>query len=63
MDAARRAIERDGLIGLGDMVTGSVKRVWDQAGIKPGDEVIAMRSAQPGDPLLYYDRGYRSLGD
>jgi simple sugar transport system substrate-binding protein len=25
------------MIGLGDMVTGSVKRVWDQAGIKPGE--------------------------
>ena len=25
------------MIGLGDMVTGSVKRVWDQAGLKPGD--------------------------
>lgn len=25
------------MIGLGDMVTGSVKRVWDQAGVAPGD--------------------------
>jgi simple sugar transport system substrate-binding protein len=25
------------MIGLGDMVTGSVKRVWDQAGLQPGD--------------------------
>ncbi len=25
------------MIGLGDMVTGSVKRVWDQAGLKAGD--------------------------
>jgi simple sugar transport system substrate-binding protein len=25
------------MIGLGDMVTGSVQRVWDQAGIAPGD--------------------------
>lgn len=25
------------MIGLGDMVTGSVQRVWDQAGIKPGE--------------------------
>lgn len=25
------------MIGLGDMVTGSVKRVWDQAGLEPGD--------------------------
>lgn len=25
------------MIGLGDMVTGSVKRVWDQVGIKPGE--------------------------
>lgn len=25
------------MIGLGDMVTGSVKRVWDQAGLAPGD--------------------------
>ena len=25
------------MIGLGDLVTGSVKRVWDQAGIKPGE--------------------------
>ncbi len=25
------------MIGLGDMVTGSVKRVWDQAGVKAGD--------------------------
>jgi simple sugar transport system substrate-binding protein len=25
------------MIGLGDMVTGSVKRVWDQAGVKPGE--------------------------
>lgn len=25
------------MIGLGDMVTGSVKRVWDQAGLKPGE--------------------------
>jgi simple sugar transport system substrate-binding protein len=24
------------MIGLGDMVTGSVKRVWDQAGLEPG---------------------------
>lgn len=27
----------DAMIGLGDLVTGSVKRVWDQAGLKPGD--------------------------
>lgn len=25
------------MIGLGDMVTGSVVRVWDQAGVKPGE--------------------------
>ena len=25
------------MIGLGDMVTGSVKRVWDQAGVQPGE--------------------------
>ncbi|MFI0846118.1 substrate-binding domain-containing protein [Mesorhizobium sp. IMUNJ 23232] len=25
------------MIGLGDLVTGSVKRVWDQVGIKPGE--------------------------
>jgi simple sugar transport system substrate-binding protein len=25
------------MIGLGDMVTGSVKRVWDQAGVEPGE--------------------------
>jgi simple sugar transport system substrate-binding protein len=25
------------MIGLGDMVTGSVKRVWDQAGVAAGD--------------------------
>ena len=25
------------MIGLGDLVTGSVKRVWDQAGLKAGD--------------------------
>lgn len=25
------------MIGLGDMVTGSVKRVWDQAGVMPGE--------------------------
>ena len=25
------------MIGLGDMVTGSVKRVWDQAGVAPGE--------------------------
>jgi simple sugar transport system substrate-binding protein len=25
------------MIGLGDMVTGSVQRVWDQAGIQPGE--------------------------
>jgi simple sugar transport system substrate-binding protein len=25
------------MIGLGDMVTGSVKRVWEQVGVKPGD--------------------------
>lgn len=25
------------MIGLGDMVTGSVQRVWDQAGVKPGE--------------------------
>ena len=25
------------MIGLGDMVTGAVKRVWDQAGLEPGD--------------------------
>lgn len=25
------------MIGLGDMVTGSVRRVWDQAGLQPGD--------------------------
>lgn len=27
----------DAMIGLGDLVTGSVKRVWDQAGLAPGD--------------------------
>ena len=27
----------DAMIGLGDLVTGSVKRVWDQAGIQPGE--------------------------
>ena len=25
------------IIGLGDMVTGSIKRVFDQVGVKPGD--------------------------
>ena len=25
------------MIGLGDLVTGSVKRVWDQVGVKPGE--------------------------
>lgn len=25
------------VIGLGDLVTGSVKRVWDQAGVQPGE--------------------------
>ena len=25
------------VIGLGDLVTGSVKRVWDQVGVKPGE--------------------------
>ena len=25
------------MIGLGDLVTGSVKRVWNQAGVEPGD--------------------------
>jgi simple sugar transport system substrate-binding protein len=25
------------MIGLGDMVTGSVKRVWDQSGVQPGE--------------------------
>lgn len=25
------------MIGMGDMVTGSVKRVWDQAGVQPGE--------------------------
>jgi simple sugar transport system substrate-binding protein len=25
------------MIGLGDMVTGSVKRVWEQAGVQPGE--------------------------
>ncbi|MFB9985040.1 substrate-binding domain-containing protein [Mesorhizobium kowhaii] len=28
------------VIGLGDMVTGSVKRVWDQAGVKPGEIAV-----------------------
>jgi simple sugar transport system substrate-binding protein len=27
----------DAMIGLGDMVTGSVQRVWDQVGIAPGE--------------------------
>jgi len=27
----------DAMIGLGDLVTGSVKRVWDQAGVQPGE--------------------------
>jgi simple sugar transport system substrate-binding protein len=27
----------DAMIGLGDMVTGSVVRVWDQAGVAPGE--------------------------
>jgi simple sugar transport system substrate-binding protein len=27
----------DAMIGLGDLVTGSVKRVWDQAGVAKGD--------------------------
>jgi simple sugar transport system substrate-binding protein len=27
----------DAMIGLGDMVTGNVKEVWDAVGIKPGD--------------------------
>lgn len=27
----------DAMIGLGDNVTGAVKRVWDQAGLQPGD--------------------------
>ena len=29
--------EVDAIIGLGDMVTGSIKRVFDQSGIAPGD--------------------------
>ncbi|MFV2063599.1 MAG: substrate-binding domain-containing protein [Chloroflexota bacterium] len=27
----------DAMIGLGDLVTGSVKRVWDQVGVEPGE--------------------------
>jgi simple sugar transport system substrate-binding protein len=27
----------DAMIGLGDLVTGSVKRVWDQVGVAPGE--------------------------
>jgi len=27
----------DAMIGLGDLVTGSVARVWDQAGVEPGE--------------------------
>jgi simple sugar transport system substrate-binding protein len=27
----------DAMIGLGDLVTGSVARVWDQVGVEPGD--------------------------
>ena len=26
-----------GIIGLGDLVTGSIKRVFDQVGVKPGE--------------------------
>lgn len=29
--------EIDAMIGLGDMVTGSVQRVWNQAGVEPGE--------------------------
>jgi len=29
--------EISAMIGLGDMVTGSVARVWNQAGLQPGD--------------------------
>jgi simple sugar transport system substrate-binding protein len=27
----------DAMIGLGDLVTGSVQRVWDQVGVAPGE--------------------------
>jgi simple sugar transport system substrate-binding protein len=27
----------DAIIGLGDLVTGSIKRVFDQVGVKPGE--------------------------
>ena len=39
------------IIGLGDLVTGSIKRVFDQVGVKPGEPfrswVGAIRSTPP----------------
>ena len=56
------------LIGLGDMVTGSVVRVWNQAGVEPGeipvvgfdDDPIAVRCV-PGLTTVGMDK--RHLGD
>ena len=47
------------MIGLGDMVTGSVKRVWDQAGVAAGRH----SGRGLGQLARYHARGHGRLRD
>ena len=49
------------MIGLGDMVTGSVKRVWDQAGVQPG-EIPVMGWGNSLDTTQGVMEGYVNAG-
>jgi simple sugar transport system substrate-binding protein len=49
------------MIGLGDMVTGSVQRVWDQAGVKPG-EIPVVGWGNSLDTTTEVTNGYVAAG-
>ena len=59
----------DAIIGLGDLVTGSIKRVFDQAGFAPGDIPVVglgqLARHHSGSPQRLCQRGHvaRSAGD
>jgi simple sugar transport system substrate-binding protein len=51
----------DAMIGLGDLVTGSVARVWDQVGIAPGDIPVVGWGNDPNTAQAMLD-GYVLAG-
>jgi simple sugar transport system substrate-binding protein len=50
------------VIGLGDLVTGSVKRVWNQVGVKPG-EIPVVGWGNSRDTTQEVLEGYVAAGE